>query len=245
MRYAIISDIHSNLESLRTFFKITKNLRINKLICLGDLVGYNPNPNECVKFISSIINLEIIRGNHDRAVVYSDYLDFSDYAKEAVKWTIKTLAVESMNYLKSLVMGPKIIDNTFAICHGSLVDEDNYLLSKHYTVEDFNWLIKNNMRLSFFGHTHYQTAFSLDGEGSINTIKDSTIMLEKDKYYLVNPGSIGQPRDNNPMAGFAVYDTETSRIDIIRYEYPINITQNKILKNHLPEFLAFRLELGK
>ncbi len=172
MRYAIISDIHSNLESLAVFFKLIKNLKINKLICLGDLVGYNPNPNECIKYISSITNLEIIRGNHDRAVVYNDYLDFSDYAKEAVKWTIKILTKESMDYLRSLVTGPRIIDNTFAMCHGSLVDEDNYLLSKHYTVEDFNWLIKNKIRLSFFGHTHYQIAFSLDDEGSINTIKD-------------------------------------------------------------------------
>lgn len=245
MKYAIISDIHSNLEALSIFLELLKKIKVEKIVCLGDLVGYNTNPNECIQIISSIENKILIRGNHDRAASEERYSDFSDHAKIAVKWTINTLSSESLRFLKSLDKGPKIINNKFAIAHGSLIDEDTYILGRQYAREDFYWLKEHNIKISFFGHTHYQIAYSYNEKDEIETIKDNEFFLENDKYYLINPGSIGQPRDGNPNASFAVYDDEEQKIKIIRYSYPLNKTQAKIIKEKLPEFLAIRLAVGK
>lgn len=245
MRYIIISDIHSNLEALIIFIELLSKFKIDKFICLGDIVGYNCNPNECVKIISSMNNVRVIRGNHDRAVVKREYYDFSEYARISVEWTIRNLTSESYSFLYSLESGPKIIDDSFAICHGSLIDEDRYIFSRQYAREDFEWLKEHNIKLAFFGHTHIQVAYSCNMYDKIEVINSKKIKLQDEFSYLINPGSIGQPRDGNPLASFAIYDTEEETVEIIRYEYNIEETQRKILKNHLPEFLAVRLMFGK
>lgn len=245
MRYAIISDIHSNLEALSTCLSFIPKLRIDKIICLGDIVGYNASPNECTQVISKLSSLEIIRGNHDRAVAFKDYHDFSRNASEAVRWTIMNLKNENEEYLKALDQGPKIIDNTFAICHGSTEDEDKYVVSAYTSRYDFEWLNDNNINLLFFGHTHQQVSYSIDEENNITELINAELIMGKDKKYMVNPGSIGQPRDNNPRASFAVYDSDEKQINIIRFEYKYHLTQEKILEAGLPRFLADRLELGR
>lgn len=244
MKYAIISDIHSNLESLKFFLKILSKLQIEKIICLGDIVGYNANPNECIKIISSFNNLEIIRGNHDRAVIAKDYHYFSQDAKSAIKWTIKNIDQLSFEFLNSFNKGPKIIDNSFAICHGSAIDEDNYLFMPSHTKGDFYWLKKNGIKILFFGHTHYQCIFCMDKKKNVQILTNNSLILDTDCSYLINPGSIGQPRDNDPRASFAIFDSDKMLINIIRYRYPFRETQSKIINNDLPRFLAERLAFG-
>lgn len=244
MRYAIISDIHSNLESIKQFLEIIPKYEVEKIICLGNLVGYNTNPNECVKIISMLKNIEIIRGNHDRVLITKDYYDFSDNARDAIIWNIKHSNDETKEFIKNLVMGPKIIDETFAICHGSLIDEDNYLFTPGQTKYDFQVLKETEVKVAFFGHTHWQTIFRMDNNDKIESIKKQKMTLEKEEFYLINPGSIGQPRDRDPRASFLIFDSEKNEIQNIRYNYSFQVTQRKILENKLPEFLAERLAFG-
>jgi len=244
MRYAVISDIHSNLESLKKFLEIIPQYEVQKIICLGDLVGYNANPNECVKIISMLRDVEIIRGNHDRVLITREYNDFSEHAREAISWSIENSTDETKDYIKNLVIGPKIIDNTFAICHGSLIDEDIYLFTPGQTKYDFQVLKDTGIKIAFFGHTHWQTVFKMNSENKVDIVKRQKLKIESEEYYLINPGSIGQPRDRNPKASFLVFDSEENEIQIIRYNYSFQLTQKKILENNLPEFLAERLAFG-
>ena len=245
MRYAIISDIHSNVESLREFLLILPKLKIQKIICVGDIVGYNVNPIECIKIVSNLKSIETIRGNHDRAVAFGDYNNFSKNAKKVVKWTIKNIDRDSAVFLKNLGKGPKIIDQLFAICHGSTLNEDKYILSAFNTRDDFDWIKKNQINFLFFGHTHFQRIYCLNTENEIEKIEDDNIVLNPQNYYLVNPGSIGQPRDNDPRPSFIIFDSNKLTINVIRYEYPYHITQQKILNQNLPTFLADRLGQGR
>jgi len=245
MRYAIISDIHSNLDSLNKFLGYLPKLKIDKIICLGDIVGYNADPNEVVKIISKINNLDIIRGNHDRAVALNDYKNFSYNAAEAIRWTIKKLDYSNESYVKKLIKGPKIIDDAFAICHGSAIDEDEYLFTASDARRDFKWLKKNNLNLLFFGHTHQQVVFTMNINGYLGKINEKSFKLSEDILYIINPGSMGQPRDMDPRAAFAVYNSENNLINLYRYEYPIKKTQQKILNNGLPQVLAYRLSVGR
>ena len=246
MRYAIISDIHSNIDALKIFFEVIKYKRINKVICLGDLVGYNPNPNECVRLLSRLKSFEVIRGNHDRTVIDGSYHNFTQNARIAIKWTIDELKSENMEYLKTLPAGPLLIDDDFYIAHGSLHHEDRYILSHHQAMDEVKWLIQRKVRLSFFGHTHYQIAYRYDDQSdTLTVIDDKVLTLDPECYYVINPGALGQPRDNDPRAAFAIYDSEKQTVEINRFDYPIEKVQRKIFANNLPEFLAQRLELGR
>jgi predicted phosphodiesterase len=218
---------------------------IEKVVCLGDVVGYNTNPLECLKIIKSFNELEIIRGNHDRAVSFKDYKDFSSHAKQAVLWTIKNINETSLAYLRNLAQGPRIIDGEFVICHGSLNDEDDYILSNMQAKREFQWMIKNDMKLGFFGHTHYQINYSFNPvEKKITVLTDNRILLKKKTMYLINPGSIGQPRDKDNRGSFAVYDSEIGSVEIVRYSYDYETTAKKIKLHGLPAFLGERLSSG-
>ncbi len=245
MKYAIISDIHSNLEAFSLFCQQIPKLKIEKIVCLGDVVGYNANPKEVIKILSNLDSIELIRGNHDRAIGNNDFTYFSYNAVESGKWTIKQLNSKDLSFLKNLDAGPKQIDNSFGICHGSTLNEDNYIFSISEARDDFEWMKENNIGILFFGHTHQQKTYCMDEKGYISIIKENPIIIESKNFYLINPGSIGQPRDNDPRASFAVFDSNNMEINIIRYEYPIQITQKKIYKANLPEVLALRLEVGR
>jgi len=245
LRYAIISDIHSNYESFKTFLNILPSISVEKIICLGDIVGYNPNPNECIEVLSKLKYFDGIRGNHDRALVEKNYNDFSYEANFAIKWAIKNIKPDNLIFLKNLGKGPKLIDNKFMICHGSINDEDQYITSIFQTHEEFRWLFKNNIHLCFFGHTHYQKIYQLNTKKeAIFEIGDKEIQIEKNNFYLINPGSLGQPRDGDRRASFAIFDSDLMSIKIIRYDYPYEITKQKITDLNFPKFLAERLESG-
>jgi predicted phosphodiesterase len=248
MRYAIISDIHSNLESLALFVSsILPRLKVDRIICLGDIVGYNANPSECMDIVLNELKAFTIRGNHDRAVGFDDFSYFSEKALSAGKWTRKKLDSKRLDILKNLAQGPISIDETFTIAHGAATNEDKYILSKFHAEEEFSWLRKNKSRILFFGHTHLPKIFMIKSPSlGISIISETAIDLDSKSYYIINPGSIGQPRDRNPQASFALFDSGAMNVAIMRYTYPFQNTQRKIIETRIPyaEDLAARLGFG-
>jgi predicted phosphodiesterase len=253
MRYLIISDIHANLESLSLLAeKYIPELKIDNILCLGDIVGYNADPAACIALVLHRLKALTIRGNHDRAIAYNDFNYFSDHAKRAGKWTRSVLSQEHIDDLASLEPGPKIIDNLFAISHGSPTDEDKYILSPYQSIPEFNWLQRMGINVCFFGHTHMTVTYvcekyaDMNNPSLIKTLNNSKIKIQENKYYCINPGSLGQPRDGNPDACFALFDTTKMTVEIIRFKYPLEITCKKIIEKKVPygSYLASRLVSG-
>ena len=243
MRYAIISDIHSNIEALGAFLKETEKLSVDKVVCLGDLVGYNANPNECVdtarerKFLC-------VMGNHDsRAAGLEEAADFNLMAAEAIEWTRGVLTGENRDFLKNLPRTLEV-DGKFLAVHGWVNNTDLYIFGAQYARRNFDLLKEyKKTNLCFFGHTHVAISY-LEVEGAVEMRLDNTLAIEKGVGYLINPGGLGQPRDRDPRASFLVYDTKAQEVNFYRVEYDINATTEKILSAGLSPRLAERLKLG-
>lgn len=245
MRYLILTDIHGNLEAFQAVLKAVRKKRIDRYIVLGDLVGYGASPNEVVQKIISLKPLSIIRGNHDKAVAGLDSVQtFNPIAAAAIFWTKKVVNKKNLDFIRRLEQSPRIVDETITICHGAPFDEDYYIFGEFDAAEAFSY---SNTPVCFFGHTHFPFVYmendgNVEGtflEGDANEVK-----LEKGAKYLINPGSIGQPRDRNPKAAYAVYDSATRVVKFHRVEYDIELAQKKILAEQLPAALAERLPLG-
>jgi len=242
MKYVIISDIHGNLEAFQSVLSwIHSYEEIDKVVCLGDIVGYGADPGECIELTRGISDI-IIAGNHDFAAVGKTDIDFfNPVAKEAAIWTGGILSTEHINFLKSLPLVGKTSDVHFV--HSSLYnpDEWRYLLDLHNAQIDFRIMKKD---ILFVGHSHIPLVFE-DRNGKINLITDPEINLEQNAKYIINPGSVGQPRDHDPRASFAVFDSEDRYLKIIRLDYNIQKAQMKIRAAGLPEILAERLSYGR
>lgn len=245
MRYLIFTDIHGNLEAFNTLLKFSQKRKIDHFIFLGDLVGYGASPNETIQKIRNLKPLSIIRGNHDKAVSGFETVEtFNPIAASAIYWTKKQILKKNREFLVHLRKGPIIIHNLFTICHGAPFDEDYYIFGEFDAAEAFQYLKSS---LCFFGHTHFPFIYTKREnwvEGTFLQGNFSEIKLEKDVQYLINPGSIGQPRDRNPRIGFAIYDSETRIVKFYRLAYEVEEAQKKILKENLPPALAERLALG-
>ncbi|OGW29054.1 MAG: hypothetical protein A2X56_12040 [Nitrospirae bacterium GWC2_57_13] len=243
MRYAIISDIHSNLEALTAVLARIAELKVDAVLCLGDIVGYNASPNECIDIVRRE-GIACILGNHDtRAAGLKVPTDFNAAAMRAIQWTREQLTEESRQFLRGLPAEQTMYG--FFIFHGKIHDTDHYILSKEDVKEGFALLakIKGSPTPGFFGHTHLRTAYSLSGKAfAIEGAKE--LHLEKKKRYLINPGSVGQPRDRDPRAAFLVYDREKEVVFFHRTEYDIQACQEKIIRAGLPSRLAERLVAG-
>ena len=244
MRYAVISDIHSNLEALTAFLKAAENLDIDKTICLGDIVGYNANPNECIELLRER-EVHCLLGNHDSRVVgFEDPADFNLHASEAVYWTRDAISQENLTFLTNL---PRnfLVNNKFLAVHGWVNDTDRYIMGQRDAERNFALMVekKATLGLCFFGHTHVPVAYAMKGE-ELSVVTENPFKLEKGVRYLVNPGSIGQPRDRDPRASFLVYDAKKKKVTFHRVDYDIHATTEKILAAGLPERLAERLKLG-
>jgi predicted phosphodiesterase len=247
MRYLIISDIHSNMSALETVLASAKG-KWEQAVCLGDLVGYGPDPNEVVDCVRSL-GATTIRGNHDKAVAAVDDIDdFNPVARAAVLWTRNQLRPENREFLQHLAQGPKTVDG-FSIAHGSVYDEDEYVYAPDIAMDA---LTKAATQVTFFGHTHLQGGFSLRGEEvqTLNTTpggsrESSSVTVEPGTTYLFNPGSIGQPRDGNPRAGFAIADLEKRTVEFWRIPYDIARVQQRMTQAGLPEPLILRLSFGR
>jgi predicted phosphodiesterase len=242
MRYAVISDIHANLEALLAFFQRATELKINEVICLGDIVGYNASPNECVDVLRSK-NARCLMGNHDiRAAGLKHAGDFNQTAEAALAWTIENLTEENKAFLKSLPLTQRV-DNLFFAMHGAVNDIDEYVRGRQAATTQINLVKELGLNLCFFGHTHIGAVYA-ECNGSVDAVEEESFKLRGDCAYLINPGSIGQPRDSNPMPSFLVYDSRTRIVEFHRIDYDVNSAVEKIISAGLPKRLAERLKLG-
>jgi diadenosine tetraphosphatase ApaH/serine/threonine PP2A family protein phosphatase len=251
VRILILSDIHSNLEALDACLAAAPahDLVVN----LGDTVGYAANPNEVIARVRSIGRI-FVRGNHDKAVSgLMDLEDFNPIAGIATLWTRDQLTRENLEWLRSLPQGPIRIDELpgLQFVHGSPFDEDEYLVSVRDAVEP---LISDSVPITFFGHTHLQGGFVLQGEVSesyrpayrtVGQPESSDWPLRPDRHYLINPGSVGQPRDSDWRAAFATFDTGARIVSFYRVPYNLRVAQEKINAANLPPRLAARLATGR
>lgn len=245
MRYAIISDIHSNIEALGAVLDAVSRLEVKKTICLGDIVGYNANPNECIALVRAH-GIKCVMGNHDeRASGLADTSNFNQQAEIALLWTRTVLTDESRDFLRDLPRSHRE-GRKFLAVHGSVNSLDDYIQCARDAARNFGLLDTEEfegVNVCFYGHTHIAMAY-LDVEGSVVINMDNEMKVDKGVRYLVNPGSVGQPRNRDPRASFVVYDTAEKLITCHKAEYDINATAGKIIAAGLPERLAERLKLG-
>jgi diadenosine tetraphosphatase ApaH/serine/threonine PP2A family protein phosphatase len=213
---------------------------------LGDLVGYGANPNQVVDATRRLKPLIAIRGNHDKVCTGIENGElFNRVALEAAMWTRRKLTPANMRWLRDLPQGPVVVDGAFAISHGTPIDEDAYIFGE---IEALNIFRQTDFPLCFFGHSHFPVVFGLSPDAITTALAlDSTLRVRLDEgcRYLVNPGSIGQPRDGNPRASFALYDSRTRVVTIQRVAYPIASAQARIIRAGLPRLLADRLAIGR
>jgi len=241
MHYGIFSDIHSNLEALEAVIQAFKKEDIDFFICGGDIVGYAANPSECLERLRGLTDIAVA-GNHDFGCVgLFDIESFNPVAKEAMLWTRSRLSDSQKAYLASLKLVYE--DQNLILVHGSLFEPEKfqYLVSEDLAKKSFGFSAK---QLCFIGHSHIAGAFIQDKSGNIYSTKSNFIDIQQGKKYIVNVGSVGQPRDLNPGACFCVYDTVKQYISIKRVDYDIKKAQRKIIEAGLPEFLAVRLSQG-
>jgi len=240
MKFAIIADIHSNLEALQVVLEDIKAQKCTHVACLGDVVGYNANPKECLDLIRSR-NIPCVKGNHDEYCSSDDSLDgFNPAAAEAVKWTRKQLSEDDKQWLHELKYSRIVIN--FTLVHATLdvPQRWGYVFDKLAAAASFTY---QNTAICFFGHTHVPVAFIRDSVVRGGTY--SKFKVEPGKKYFVNGGAIGQPRDNNPKAAYVVYDADEATIELRRLDYDIPGAQKKILDAGLPPRLAERLAYGR
>jgi predicted phosphodiesterase len=246
MRYLILSDIHSNREALSAVLARVRRKRWDKAIVLGDVVGYGGNPNQAVEMVRALRPLVAIRGNHDKVCSgIEDGEMFNRVALQAALWTRRRLTPSNLRWLQTLPEGPQVVDGGFAVAHGTPIDEDAYIFGE---IEALNVFRQTAFPLCFFGHSHFPVIFGLTPDAIHTILTDAPsfrFRLEPGVRYLVNPGSIGQPRDGNPHASFAIYDSSTLSVTIYRVPYSIERAQKRILDAGLPRPLADRLALGR
>ena len=248
MRYFILSDIHSNVEALEACIQRAKEAGYERVLCCGDLVGYGPNPVEAIDIMRTL-NAVTIRGNHDRvAAGLDEAAQFNSHARRAVYWTRAVLPQPYREYLENLPVGPLDIDEDAQLVHGAITHEDDYIFTEVDANENFPLAKKH---LTFFGHSHFPVVFSADGAG--NSILATSyefdefvaVKCESGKKLFVNPGSVGQPRDGDPRASFAIWDQDRARIEFYRVEYDVTRTQQKMREAQLPAYLIERLAHGR
>jgi predicted phosphodiesterase len=246
LRYLILSDMHANWSAFEAVLRRARRKRFDAVLVLGDLVGYGAAPNQVVEAVRKLgPRLFTVRGNHDKVVSGIDTgANFNQTALTAAQWTSTRLTPANLRYVRDLPKGPIQIEPGLAICHGSPLDEDTYVFS-----DVDAWEIFSNfpMPVTFFGHTHIPSLFSLEGRMlGVRALRGrtGTVYLQPGGRYLVNPGSIGQPRDRDPRASYMTYDSERRIVRWHRVEYAIDEAQRRIRRAGLPGSLADRLALG-
>jgi diadenosine tetraphosphatase ApaH/serine/threonine PP2A family protein phosphatase len=245
MRYLVIADIHANIEALTAVLDAERDW--THVLVLGDLVGYGAAPNEVVDRIRGLDPTAVIRGNHDKAACgIEDGSNFNQVARVAAVWTYETLTDENRKYLRELPAGPEAIDEHVEICHGAPFDEDHYIFDGE---DALRALGASGRPLCLFGHTHLPVVFHYEHEtfdGFVPEPDDvTTIALDPNTRYLINAGSVGQPRDGDPRAAYGIYDSDALSLTLKRVVYPVDAAQRRILSAGLPASLANRLAVGR
>jgi predicted phosphodiesterase len=240
MKFAIIADIHANLEAFQVVLADIKQQKCTHYACVGDVVGYGANPKECLEIVRKI-GMPCVKGNHDEYCSSEGQLDgFNPHAAEAVNWTRGQLSEEERQWLRDLKYFRMV--TSFSMVHATLDGPQRwgYVFDKLAASASFTY---QNTGVCFFGHTHVPVAFIRDTVVRGGTY--SKFKVEKGKKYFVNVGSVGQPRDNNPKAAYVVYDLDEGMIELRRLDYDIPAAQKKILDAGLPPRLAERLAYGR
>lgn len=245
MRYAIISDIHANLEALSATLKDIKNQQVDKIICLGDVVGYYPDPNKCASLCKKS-GLISIRGNHDDAALDLCPIDnFNPIAQKALLWTAEHLKQENKEWLQQLP-DHLVVDDNFLAVHGSPWDPYAYIFTSAAALRSFSYMRSHYPTISicFFGHTHQRALYTSDENSVEEVIRGKEYILGNSGLFLINPGSVGQSRDGIPGASYIIYHAEERKIEFRHIPYDIETTQRKVRAAGLPMMLAERLSLG-
>jgi predicted phosphodiesterase len=239
--YLILADIHGNREALEAVLAHASG-HYDKIVCLGDLVGYGADPNFVVDWAGSNAAV-IVRGNHDRITFDDASLEaYRAEAREGALWTRRALSSENLDYLSKMPRGPLSCEG-FDVVHGSPIDEDQYLINANDAAQQLPYL---KSTVTFFGHTHVQGGFLVSDNGTVKIHPETTLEIQANQgFYLVNPGSVGQPRDGNWRAAYAVYSPEEQRIEFVRVPYNMGPTAEKIMLAGMPAVLAARLFMGK
>jgi len=248
MKIAVLGDIHANLEALTVVLEEAQKLGVEKYICIGDIVGYNSNPHECIEIVRSLDLLGVVQGNHDSYIsTQNDLTGFNPQAAAAVIWTRKQLSKEELTWLSKLPLKKNInirgASTKISLVHSTLDNPHmwGYIFDKYTAEASMQYQI---MQLCFFGHTHVPLAFDKTFSG-IEGGFYKEFEIKPNHKYLVNVGSVGQPRDQDPRAAFVTFDTKTKKITMHRLEYDIPACQAKIRTAGLPERLATRLAIGQ
>ena len=245
MRYGILSDIHGNLEALDAVLEALADERIDRYLCLGDIVGYGASPNACLDRVTGLTTV-VIAGNHDHAAIGKlDIATFNHFAAEAALWTRRQLTPDERRYLAELPY-TRQIDDLYAVHASPANPEDwTYLTSLWLADEAFDGM-PGDIALCVLGHTHTPVIFERrTAQDRSRQIPAATLGLESECRYIVNVGSVGQPRDGDPRAAYCVYDTGERRIEIKRVSYDVETAQRKIRAAGLPDILAERLAYGR
>jgi predicted phosphodiesterase len=248
MRYLVLSDIHANIDALEAVLAAGASDRYDGVVVLGDLVGYGAEPNLVIERVRALQPVAVIRGNHDKVASGLESAEaFNPTAQRAATWTRDALTEDSREYLRGLPPGPLPIDALVLVCHGSPGDEDGYIFGEADVVEA---LTSSTRPVCLFGHTHLPMAATLSPDRNLDLVfhgpaPRQSIPVRESWRYLVNPGSVGQPRDGDPRAAYAIVDTEAREIIVDRVAYPVQQANDRIVAAGLPRILGHRLTIGR
>ena len=241
MRYAIFSDIHANLEALEAVLQDAEEQKCTHYVCLGDIVGYNANPHECVARVDEL-DCPTVKGNHDeQASLLESSRDFNELAEHAIGWTREHLPEEDKQWLRDLRFQRQVRD--FTIVHATLdtPDQWGYVFNNLDAAASFTY---QHTTVCFFGHTHVPMAFVRDDAG-VRRVRMDHLRIEMAKKYFINVGSVGQPRDGDWHAAYCIYNLENEDVEQRRVKYDLATAQKKIIDASLPRLLAERLAIGR
>jgi diadenosine tetraphosphatase ApaH/serine/threonine PP2A family protein phosphatase len=244
VRYAVLSDVHGNLEALEIVLADVRRDRPDVCLCLGDTVGYGPDPNECVERIRGLAG-PVIAGNHDLAAIGAlDISVFTPLARQAIEWTMGVVSEDTRRWLVTLP--DRLVIDDFLAVHGSPRDPfEEYILDLPTSLAIFS---EHAFSLCLVGHSHVPGTFILEADGTVSARAlpaGDSVPLARSSRYIVNAGSVGQPRDGDPRASYLLLDTETRTVTLQRLPYPFAATQAKMTARGLPIQLAQRLALGR
>lgn len=248
MRLLILTDMHGNWDALQAVLRHVRRKRFDGTLVLGDLVGYGAAPNQIVEALEGLPKpVHEVRGNHDKVVAGIEDGDaFNDAALSAALWTRERLTPRNLGRVRRLPKGPRKVYEELAICHGTPLDEDDYLFAEAEADRIFQGF-DPSVRLIFFGHTHLPSVFIAHPGGVRGVLlsgERGRIRVQPGFRYLVNPGSVGQPRDRDPRAAFMIYDSDAEIVHWYRLDYDVSRAQKRILEAGLPSSLAERLTYG-
>ncbi len=242
MRIAIISDIHGNLEALNAVLTHIDQDKIDEIICLGDIVGYGPDPNECMRLARERCRI-IVMGNHDYACIYKpEMFFFNHFARQAIEYTLSVIEEEHLDFINQLPFQHRENDLLFVHANPLRPEGWEYILSIDEAIYYFS---KFSEKICFIGHSHLPSIFIERKDSKYFSVEDREIELEENGRYIINAGSVGQPRDGNPAASFGILDLTQKTFEIVRVAYDIEKSIERFNKAGLPGFLAQRLRTGK